>query len=179
MEQPVRLVSPLERPADERVVSLPAHAVPVVQELSSASNSVTNTISKPKSADILGEWKSVNAIVIGNHEIPHRTAMHIPVSVPNATVGCDICLKGPSQIKALAVESTLNTVREGNRTLAFVANTTDGPIKLKQGVFLSHALPFNGQVMAEPVELPPTCISAVYILPPVIRRLIIYLLTPM
>ncbi len=87
--------------------------------------------------------------------------MHIPVSVPNATVGCDICLEGPSQIKALAVESTLNTVREGNRTLAFVVNTTGGPIKLNKGVLLSRALAFNGQVMPEPVELPPTYIGAV------------------
>ncbi len=76
-------------------------------------------------------------------------------------MGCNICLEGPSQIKALAVVSTLNTVRKGNQTLAFVVNTTDGPIKLKQGVFLSRALAFNGQVITEPVELPSTCIGAV------------------
>ncbi len=33
--------------------------------------------------------------------------------------------------------------------------------KLKQRVFLSRTLAFNGQVMPEPVELPPTCIGAV------------------
>ncbi len=42
-----------------------------------------------------------------------------------------------------------------------MVNTTGGPIKLEQGVFLSRALAFNGQVMAEPVELLPTCIGAV------------------
>ncbi len=117
MEKSVRLASPWGRPVNELVVSLAAHSVPIVQDLSSVSISVTDTTRKPKSADDLGEWKSVNAI--RNHEIPHRTAMHIPVSVPNATVGCNICHEEPSQIKALALESTLNTFREGNRTLAF------------------------------------------------------------
>ncbi len=62
-------------------------------------------------------------------------------------------------MKALAVESTLNTLREGNRT--FVVNTPGSPVKLKQRVFLSRALGFNGQVIPEPVEVPHTSIGAV------------------
>ena len=30
-------------------------------------------------------------------------AMHIPVSVPKATVGCDICFEGPSRVKRLVL----------------------------------------------------------------------------
>ena len=83
---------------------------------------VTDPVSEPnrdripfQSNDPNDNWTTVNAMVIGDHEIPHRVAMHIPVSVPQATIGCDICLKGPSHIKRLVVESTLNTVREGHR----------------------------------------------------------------
>ncbi len=87
--------------------------------------------------DLNGNWKQVNATVTGNHEIPDRTAIHIPVSVPSATVGCNICLEGASYVKQLAVEQTLNTVREGHKTVAFVVNTTCGPLKIKHGVLLS------------------------------------------
>ncbi len=90
--------------------------------------------------DVCRGWKSVNAIVMGNHEIQQRTAMHIPVSVPNATVGCDLCLEGPSRVNTLAIESTLNTVREGGWAVVLVVNTTDGPVKLRNGVFLGRAL---------------------------------------
>ena len=100
------------------------------------------------------EWTVVKATVIGNHDIPDRTAMHIPVSVPNARVGCDICIEGESKVQRLAVESTLGTVREGHNTTALVVNTTGGPIKLRQGVFLSEALAYDGQVVSEPMDLP-------------------------
>ncbi len=72
-----------------------------------------------------------------------RTAMHIPVSVPIATVDCDLCLEGPSRVNSLGIESTLNTVREGGRTVALVVNTTGGPVKLRSGVFLGRALAFD------------------------------------
>ncbi len=55
--------------------------------------------------------------------------MHVPMSVPNATAGCDICLKGAGYVKRLAVEPTLNTVREGHKTVAFVVKTTGSPVK--------------------------------------------------
>ena len=48
-----------------------------------------------KSEDPTENWKSVRATVVGNHSIPDRYAMHIPVSVPDAFVGSDICLAGP------------------------------------------------------------------------------------
>ncbi len=111
--------------------------------------------------DICRGWKSVNAIVMGNHEIPQRTAMHIPVSVSNDTVGCDLCLEGPSRVNTLAIESTLNTVREGGRTVTLVVNTTGCPVKLRNGVFLGRALAFDGQVLPEPLELKRTSVGAV------------------
>ncbi len=119
-------------------------------------STVTVTTPKPKSAVVLGEWKSVTAIMIGNHEIPPKNR--------NANSrGFDICLEKPNQIKVLAVESTFNTVREGNRTLAFVVNSDGGPIKLKQKTFLSRALAFDGQNdMPELLELPHACVSEVY-----------------
>ncbi len=87
--------------------------------------------------------------------------MYIPVSVPNATVGCDLCLEGPSRVNTLAIESTLNTVREGGRIVALVVNTTGGPVKLRNGVFLGRALAFDGQVLPEPLELKHTPVGAV------------------
>ena len=109
----------------------------------------------------LGKWKIVKATVVGNHEIPSRTAVHLPVSVPNATVGCDICLEGPSKLNRLAVEPTLNTVREGNQTIALVVNSTNCPVKLKQGVLLTQALVYDRQVVSEPMDLPDTCVASV------------------
>ncbi len=87
--------------------------------------------------------------------------MHIPVSVPNATVSCDLCLEGPRRVNTLAIESTLNTVREGGWTVALVVNTTGGPVKLRNGIFLGSAQAFNGQVLPEPLELKHTPIGAV------------------
>ncbi len=87
--------------------------------------------------------------------------MHIPVSVLNATVGCDLCLEGPSCVNTLAIESTLHTVREGGRPVALVVNTTGGPIKLRNGVFLGCALAFDGQVLPKPLEFKHTPVDAV------------------
>ncbi len=115
--------------------------------------------------DLNGDWKQVNATVIGNHEIPDRTAMHIPVSVPSATVGCDICLEGASYVKRLAVEPTLNIVREGYKTVAFVVNTTGSPVKIKHGVLLSKALAYDKRVIPEPMEFPRACVASVGQLP--------------
>ena len=80
-------------------------------------------LNQPSNVDPSGKWKAINTTVIGDHEIPHRISMHIPVSVPKATVGCDICFEGPSRVKRLVVESTLNRVREGHKTALLVANT--------------------------------------------------------
>ncbi len=83
------------------------------------------------------------------------------MSVPQATVGCDICLEGPSHVAALAVESTLTTVQKRNRTIALVVNITAGPLKLKKGVLLAEALAFDGQVMPTPIQLPSVSVGAV------------------
>ncbi len=87
--------------------------------------------------------------------------MHIPVSVHNATVGCELCPEGPSHVNTLAIDSTLNTVRKGGWTMASVVNTTGGPVKLRNGVFLGRALVFDGLVLQEPLELKHTPVGAV------------------
>ncbi len=52
-------------------------------------------------------------------------------------------------------------MRKGKKAIALVVNATGSPIKLKQGVFLSRALAFNGQVVSEPDELPQACVGIV------------------
>ena len=64
-------------------------------------------------------------------------------------------------MQRLAVEPTLCTVREGHTTSALVVNTTGGSIKLRQGVFLSEALAYDGQVVSEPLDLPATSATSV------------------
>ncbi|KAG0714406.1 hypothetical protein GWK47_014206 [Chionoecetes opilio] len=87
--------------------------------------------------------------------------MHILESVLNTTVGCDICIEGPSQVNILTVEATLSEIREGNIAVALVVNATGGPVKLRQGVFLSRALAFDKQVVPEPLDLPTGFVSSV------------------
>ncbi len=58
--------------------------------------SVSNTHRDTDRNPTQGDWKQVRATVVGNHEIPDRTAMHVPITVSDATVGCDICIEGPS-----------------------------------------------------------------------------------
>ncbi|MPC33080.1 hypothetical protein E2C01_026420 [Portunus trituberculatus] len=58
-------------------------------------------------------WRCVKATVLGNHEIPDRVAMRIPITVPDAPVNSDICFTGPCKLQSLAVESTLSAVQEG------------------------------------------------------------------
>ncbi len=99
-------------------------------------------------------------MVIWDHEVPQKTAMHIPASVLHTTVGCDICLEEPYKVKTLALESTLNTVLEVNKTVALVVNATSSPVKLKQGVLFSHARAYDGQIVPEHFELSHTCIGA-------------------
>lgn len=85
-----------------------------------------DSIKPNKVHDPEGKWKTVNVTVLVDNDIPHRMAMHIPDVVPEATVGCDICLEGPNQIKRLAVESTLSTVCGDTRPV----RPTGDPIKL-------------------------------------------------
>ncbi len=163
MDQSVCLASPWksrETPSmgQERVSpETKVHTVPTLSAVPVPDTGATGITP----TDVCRGGKSVNAIVTGNHEIPQRTAMHIPVSVPNATVGCDLCLVGPSHVNTLAIESTLYTVREGGRTVALVVNTTGGPFKLRNGVFLGRALAFDGQVLPEPLELKHTPVGAI------------------
>ena len=160
MDQPMPIASEWERKLRCMVGSQEAQAVCTIPATSPRSTPVQtkqNNLNTPN-----GKWKVVNATVIGDHEIPDRVAMHIPVSVPKATVGCDICLEGPSRVKRLVVESTLNTVREGHRSAALVVNTTGSPIKLKQGVFLSEALAYDKPVVSEPLEMPANHVASLH-----------------
>ncbi len=52
-------------------------------------------------------------------------------------------------------------MREGGRTVALVVNTTGGPVKLRNGVFLGRALAFDGLVLPEPLLLKHTPVGAV------------------
>ncbi len=52
-------------------------------------------------------------------------------------------------------------MRNEGRTVSLVVNTTDGPVKLRNGVFLGRALAFDWQVLPEPMELKHTPVGAV------------------
>ncbi len=60
--------------------------------------------------------------------------MHIPVSIPNATVVFNVYLEDPSSVHALEVEQSLNTLRECSKNMALVINTTLDPVKFKQSI---------------------------------------------
>ena len=160
MEKPMRLASIWEEKIRSKSGTLDTEVVPTVQF---PSPEATNTSAgKENQRD---NWKLVNATVIGDHEIPHNVAMHIPVAVPEAGVGCDICLEGPSRVKRLVIESTLNTVLEGHKTVALVVNTSGGPVRIKQGVLLSKALVYDRRVIPEPFEFPTACVASMGKLP--------------
>ena len=107
------------------------------------------------------EWKTVKATVVGDHEIPDRVAMHIPVAVPDAPIDGDICISGPGKLNRLAIESTLSTVRENHRTCALVVNTTGGPVRIRSGVYIGDGLVYDRKVVAEPLEFPTACVASV------------------
>ena len=162
MEQPTGLTAlGKEDERQRQCFSQPQAESPVlaVRNTSPVAGSSNNSTVEDKTG---GNWMEIGATVIGNHEIPDRTAMHIPVAVPGATVGCDICLESHSHVNRLAVEPTLNTVRTGNRTLAFVVNTTGGPVKIKQGVLLTQALAYDRQVVEEPLLSKSQNVASVY-----------------
>ncbi len=103
LDVPTRFASPWEPKPQQRA---PLTAAPV-------------HLAAPQPSDVLPQWDSVNAVVLGNHEIPHRFAVRVPVSLP-APVGSDVCFDGPSLVHALTLEPTLATVREGNTADALV-----------------------------------------------------------
>ena len=101
------------------------------------------------------------ALVIGSHEIPARTGANIPVKIPRAPEGSDVCIEGPSKHSVLSVESTLNTVGEARSTSALVVNQSDTPVKIKDGLFLSEVLIYPHKIVSEPMDFPlPTAPSA-------------------
>ncbi len=106
-------------------------------------------------------WKEVKATVL-DHEIPDRVAKRIPVRVPDATVGSDICFAGNISIQRLAVKSTLSTVREGHVTDALVVNITGGPVRIKHGLLLGKCLAYNLNVVPVPLVFPAACVSSVH-----------------
>ncbi len=66
MDVPTRFTSPWETKTQQRT--------PVTAALVH--------LAAPEPSDVLPRWDSVNAVVLGNHEIPHRFAVRIPVSLP-------------------------------------------------------------------------------------------------
>ncbi len=115
-------------------------------------------LAAPQPSDVLPQWDSVNAVVLGNHETPHRFAVRIPVSLA-APVGSDVCFDGPSLVHALTLEPTLATVREGNTADALVVNNSGSPVRLRKGVLHTHALAYGAQVSSEPLDLDLTSLS--------------------
>ncbi len=59
------------------------------------------------------------------------------------------------------VEPTLNTEHEDCQTSVLAVNTYGGPIKLKQGVFLTEALVNDQKVLPETLEIPAACVASV------------------
>ena len=173
MENPARLSTQWEQGrqaartrADPAVftvtASAPRRAAPSRGNKTSSVMEGHQPPSRSKRADYTADWKTVDATVVGSHEIPERTAAYVPVSVPQANAGCDLCLEGDtSPLKRLVIESTLNTVQEGNKTVALVVNTGNTAVKLNQGVLLCKALAFDKPVVSEPLELPSACVASV------------------
>ncbi len=96
MGQPMSLTTlpkPIRQP--ESSTSIPQVGVLAVQNTSPVSSAIRDTNQNL----MKGDCKLVKAIVVGDHEIPTHVAMHIPISVPKATAGCDICIEGPSQVQ--------------------------------------------------------------------------------
>ena len=158
MSEPKRLIFPLH--CIKNPTSAPRH-----HNVSGVLASSTNNLSASGSCqtdssheivynkDITTGWKLIKATVLGSHCIPDRTAVLLPVSIPNVPKGCDVCVEGPSRVNKLAVEPTLNTIHEGNRTTVLAVNTSGGPIKLKQGVFITQALVYDQRVVPEALEI--------------------------
>ncbi len=136
MDVPTRFASPWEPKTQQRA---PLTAAPV-------------HLAAPQPSDVLPRWDSVNAVVLGNHEIPHRFAVRIPVSLA-APVGSDVYFDGPSLVHALTLEPTLVTVREGNTDDALVVNNSGGLVRLLKGVLLTYALAYDEQVSSEQLDL--------------------------
>ncbi len=60
------------------------------------------------------------------------------------------------------LESTLNTDHEDCQTSVLAVNTYGGPIKLKQGVFLTETLVYDQKVLPETLEIPAACVASVH-----------------
>ncbi len=74
MDVPIHFASPWETKTQQRgqLTAAPVH------------------LGAPQLSDLLPRWDSVSAVVLGNHEIPHRFAVRILVSLA-APVGSDVC----------------------------------------------------------------------------------------
>ncbi len=112
------LLKPVRQP--ESRTFIPQAGMPAVQNSSPVSNAARDTYQNVMKEDL----KLVKAIVVVDHEIPTHVAMHIPISVPKATVDCDICIEAPSQVGRVYVEPTLTTMRDEPKATALVINTT-------------------------------------------------------
>ena len=129
--------------------------------LDDSTSRVLPSVHAPSTFNTRDDWKYVKATVVGNHEIPDRVAMHIPISLPDAPIESDVSFTGPCKLHRLAMESTLSTVREGHVASALVVNTTGGPVRVKHGVYLGDGLVYDRKVLPTPLEFPTACVAAV------------------
>ncbi len=115
-------------------------------------------LAQPQPSDVLPRWNSVNEVVLDNHEIPHRFAVRVPVSLAEPVDSAD-CFDAPSLVQALTLEPILATVRDGNTAETLVVNNSGGPVRLRKGVVLTRALAYGAQVTSQPLDLPSFSIS--------------------
>ncbi len=128
--------------------------------LDDSTSRIVPSVHAPSTFDTRDDWKYVKATVVGNHEIPDRVAMHIPISLPHAPIESDVCFTGPCKPKRLAMESTFSTVREGHVASALVVTTTGGPVRVKHGVYLGDGLVYDRKLLPTPLEFPTACVAA-------------------
>ena len=158
MREPRRLITSLHQ--TQSYISTPRS--PNISGVLVSSDSHLNGGSPKRESkkEIAAGWKSIKATVIGNHLIPDRMAVLIPVSIPKVPLGCDVCMEGPSRVNKLAVEPTLTTVHTENQTSVLAVNMSGGPINLKQGVFITQALVYDQKVVPEALEVPAASVAS-------------------
>ncbi len=130
-----RIISGTEEPVPLSTVSDPVSPSEGTQETLKELHHTTLVIPRKDRKDIIKVWKNINVTVCGDYEILDRVAAPIRIRVPDAPVGGHVCL-GYKNIKRLAIEPTISSVKGGQVTVALVVNTTGSPTKIKHGLSL-------------------------------------------
>ena len=85
MVQPICLTCVWETSCETKVGTYQTQAVSSLTVLATISQPIRDRT--PYKPQTLQHWNTINTTVIGDHETPHRVAMHISVSALKATVG--------------------------------------------------------------------------------------------